>query len=150
MRSVLSETATATAPKRETLLLNHANPENNEFTLWLALQLANKRYKVWRDLTKLLGGEVFWDDIEEVIRNTAVKVLFVLSGIFNVKDGPLRELCLDAVAGRKQAPHHSTNPASPAWALHLSMAFPDFRGATQQTAISVLSLRIWLMTLYLF
>ncbi|HET6179083.1 MAG TPA: hypothetical protein VFE61_19295 [Candidatus Sulfotelmatobacter sp.] len=43
---------------RDTLLLSHANPEDNEFTLWLALQLANDGYRVWCDLTKLLGGEV--------------------------------------------------------------------------------------------
>ena len=41
--------------ERDTLLLSHANPEDNEFTLWLALQLANHGYKVWSDLTKLLG-----------------------------------------------------------------------------------------------
>ena len=61
------------------MLLSHANPEDNEFTLWLALQLANGGYRVWCDLTKLLGGEVFWDDIEEVIKTRAVKVLYVLS-----------------------------------------------------------------------
>ena len=54
---------------RDTLLLSHANPEDNEFTLWLALQLANEGYSVWCDLTKLLGGEVFWDDIEEADQN---------------------------------------------------------------------------------
>jgi hypothetical protein len=32
---------------RDTLLLSHANPEDNEFTLWLALQLANEGYRVW-------------------------------------------------------------------------------------------------------
>jgi hypothetical protein len=79
-------------PKRDTLLLSHANPEDNEFTLWLALQLANEGYRVWCDLTKLLGGEVFWDDIEEVIKIRAVKVLYVLSRTSNAKDGPLKEL----------------------------------------------------------
>ena len=63
--------------QRDTLLLSHANPEDNEFTLWLALQLANEGYRVWCDLTKLLGGEVFWDDIEEVIKSRTVKVLYV-------------------------------------------------------------------------
>lgn len=77
---------------RDTLLLSHANPEDNEFTLWLALQLANEGYRVWCDLTKLLGGEVFWDDIEEVIKARAVKVLYVLSRTSNAKDGPLKEL----------------------------------------------------------
>ena len=77
---------------RDTLLLSHANPEDNEFTLWLALELANEGYRVWCDLTKLLGGEVFWDDIEEVIKTRAVKVLYVLSRTSNAKDGPLKEL----------------------------------------------------------
>lgn len=80
------------APQRDTLLLSHANPEDNEFTLWLALQLANEGYRVWCDLTKLLGGEVFWDDVEEVIKARAAKVLYVLSRTSNSKDGPLKEL----------------------------------------------------------
>ena len=79
---------------RDTVLLSHANPEDNEFTLWLALQLANQGYKVWCDLTKRLGGELFLDDIEEVIRTRAAKVLYVLSRTSNAKDGPLRELHL--------------------------------------------------------
>jgi len=78
--------------QRDTLLLSHANPEDNEFTLWLALQLANEGYRVWCDLTKLLGGEVFWDNIEDVIKTRAVKVLYVLSRTSNAKDGPLKEL----------------------------------------------------------
>src|ERR1035441_7587686 len=68
-----------TKEPRDTLLLSHANPEDNEFTLWLALQLANEGYRVWCDLTKLLGGEVFWDDIEEVIKTRAAKAVYVLS-----------------------------------------------------------------------
>jgi len=87
---------------RNTVLLSHANPEDNEFTLWLALQLANEGYRVWCDLTKLLGGEVFWDDIEEVIRSTASKVLYVLSRVSNVKDGPLRELQLAQNVARRE------------------------------------------------
>jgi hypothetical protein len=37
----MTEQAQATQA-RDTLLLSHANPEDNEFTLWLALQLANE------------------------------------------------------------------------------------------------------------
>jgi TIR domain len=65
-------------PLRDTLLLSHANPEDDDFTSWLALQLANEGYRVWCDLTKLLGGEVLWDEIEEVIKTRAVQVLYVL------------------------------------------------------------------------
>ena len=79
-------------PARDTLLLSHANPEDNEFTLWLALQLANEGYRPWCDLTKLLGGEAFWDDVEEVIKTRAIKVLYVLSRTSNAKNGPLKEL----------------------------------------------------------
>src|ERR1700682_1543943 len=87
----MTRSAQATQP-RDTLLLTHANPEDDEFTLWLALQLANEGYRVWCDLTKLLGGEVFWDDIEDVIKTCAAKVLYVLSRTSNAKDGPLKEL----------------------------------------------------------
>ncbi len=87
----MTESAPPTPP-RDTLLLSHANPEDNEFTLWLALQLANEGYRVWCDLTKLLGGEIFWDNIEEVIKTRAAKVLYVLSRTSNAKDGPLKEL----------------------------------------------------------
>jgi hypothetical protein len=91
-----------TAAKRDTILLSHANPEDNEFTLWLALQLANEGYKVWCDLSKLLGGEVFWDDIESVLRTSAAKVLYILSKTSNSKDGPLRELQLAQSIARKE------------------------------------------------
>ena len=77
---------------RDLIFLSHANPEDNEFTRWLALQLAREGYPVWCDLTKLLGGEVFWNDIEEAIRDRTVKFLFVLSKNSNRKRGPLQEL----------------------------------------------------------
>lgn len=101
----IANTLTQSKPNtshRDTLLLSHANPEDNEFTLWLALQLATEGYKVWSDVTKLLGGEVFWDDIEEVIRVSAAKVLFVLSRTSNVKDGPLKELHLAQSVAKKE------------------------------------------------
>ncbi|MFZ0736953.1 MAG: toll/interleukin-1 receptor domain-containing protein [Candidatus Acidiferrales bacterium] len=87
---------------RDTILLSHANPEDNEFTLWLALQLANEGFRVWCDLTKLLGGEIFWDDIEGVIRYRAAKVVYVLSRASNSKDGPLRELQLAQSLARRE------------------------------------------------
>ncbi|MGI8744436.1 MAG: toll/interleukin-1 receptor domain-containing protein [Bryobacteraceae bacterium] len=82
------------APARDMLFLSHANPEDNEFTLWLALQLAKEGYPVWCDLTKLLGGERFWTDIEKAIRQRTGKFLYVLSATSNEKDGPRRELQL--------------------------------------------------------
>ncbi|HVB57848.1 MAG TPA: toll/interleukin-1 receptor domain-containing protein [Candidatus Acidoferrales bacterium] len=67
---------------RDTLLISHAI-EDNEFTLWLTLQLAKEGYRVWCDLTKLLGGENFWDDIEQVLRNRGCKFVYVLSHVSN-------------------------------------------------------------------
>jgi hypothetical protein len=57
---------------------------------------------VWCDLTKLLGGEVFWDDIEGVLRDRTVKVIYVLSCASNSKDGPLRELHLAQTLARRE------------------------------------------------
>lgn len=81
-------------PARDMLFLSHANPEDNEFTLWLSLQLAKEGYPVWCDLTKLLGGEDFWKNVEEAIRERAIKFIFVLSKTSNRKEGPLNELRL--------------------------------------------------------
>ncbi len=77
---------------RDMVFISHANPEDNEFTRWLALQLAKDGYGVWCDLTKLLGGETFWKDAEEAIRTRTIKLIYVLSRTSNVKDGPRNEL----------------------------------------------------------
>jgi hypothetical protein len=77
---------------RNMIFVSHAGPEDNEFTRWLALRLAAEGYPVWCDLTKLLGGEQFWNDIEAAIRTRSVKFLYVLSRTSNVKDGPRKEL----------------------------------------------------------
>lgn len=84
--------ATSENTNRNVLFLSHANPEDNEFTLWLALQLAKDGYPVWCDLTHLLGGERFWDNAEEAIRTRTVKFLYVLSRTSNHKRGPRDEL----------------------------------------------------------
>jgi TIR domain len=89
----------ASRPKRHMLFLSHATPEDNDFARWLALQLANEGYPVWCDLTKLLGGEDFWKDIQEAIRQHSIRFLFVLSRTSNLKSGTLQELaCAKAVA----------------------------------------------------
>src|ERR1051326_2669695 len=88
--------------KGDTVMISHANPEDNEFALWLALQLARDGYKVWSDVTKLLGGEQFWADIEEVIRQKAVKVIYVLSKVSNESGrGFRKELHLADSVGRQ-------------------------------------------------
>jgi hypothetical protein len=76
----------------EMVFVSHANPEDNDFARWLALHLANEGYPVWCDLTKLLGGEKFWEDIQNAISNRTVKFVFALSRHSNHKSGTLDEL----------------------------------------------------------
>jgi TIR domain len=95
---------------RDMLFLSHANPEDNEFTLWLALQLASQGYPVWCDLTKLLGGEDFWKDIEHAIRDRTVKFIYILSKTSNVKTGPLQELMVAQNVARDQKLHDFIMP----------------------------------------
>lgn len=71
---------------RETIFISHATPEDNEFAIWLASRLQMMGYKVWLDKNSLLGGEKFWDDIEAVIRNRAIKVLLIYSTNICQKD----------------------------------------------------------------
>jgi hypothetical protein len=79
---------------RDTIFVSHANPEDNEFSRWLALQLIKMGYPVWCDLIKLKGGEDFWRDIERAIRERTVKFLYVLSATSNIKEGVLQELAV--------------------------------------------------------
>ena len=82
--------------------VSHANPEDNEFSRWLSLQLAKLGYPVWCDLTRLLGGEDFWSDIEVAIRDYTAKFLYVLSRHSNQKPGTLQELSVATSAARQR------------------------------------------------
>lgn len=85
---------------RNMVFVSHANPEDNEFTRWLALRLASEGYPVWCDLTKLLGGETFWEDIDDAIRHHTAKFLFVMTKHSNRKKSPLDELSLATDTGQ--------------------------------------------------
>lgn len=87
------------------LFVSHANPEDNEFTLWLALQLAKEGYKVWCDLTGFLGGEDTWRDIDKLLRDSTVKFLYVLSRSSNQKLGTLKELQVAENVARDKSVH---------------------------------------------
>jgi hypothetical protein len=87
---------------RKLVFISHANPEENDFARWLSAQLASAGYEVWSDVTKLIGGEVFWDDIEDAIRNHAAKVLVAVSEAANTKQGVLDEVNLAVTIERKQ------------------------------------------------
>jgi hypothetical protein len=85
-------------PPRNLIFISHANSEDNAFTLWLGAQLACAGYEVWSDVTRLFGGEEFWDTIEQAIRHHAAKVIVVLSRKAQTKKGVLDEInCAVAV-----------------------------------------------------
>jgi TIR domain-containing protein len=89
--SPASKPASLRTSTRDTVMISHANPEDNEFTLWLALQLTREGYKVWSDVTDFVGGEQFWSDIEHVIRNRAAKFVYVLTRTSNESNRGFRK-----------------------------------------------------------
>ncbi len=93
----------ASVRERRTIFISHASPEDNDFVRWLAAQLVIAGYQVWSDVTQLLGGELFWRDIEEAIDSAACRFLFVSTLHGNTKPGALRELKL---ARDAQAQHN--------------------------------------------
>jgi hypothetical protein len=72
---------------RDTLFISHAAPEDNEFTIWLASRLELLGYKVWIDKKELLGGETFWEIIENAIAIDTSKFLLVYSKNICYSDG---------------------------------------------------------------
>ncbi|TNE36136.1 toll/interleukin-1 receptor domain-containing protein [bacterium] len=64
---------------RQTIFISHATPEDNDFSIWLASRLELLGYEVWIDKNGLVGGEKFWETIDGVIRNEAIKFLLVYS-----------------------------------------------------------------------
>ncbi|WKZ33534.1 MAG: toll/interleukin-1 receptor domain-containing protein [Thermodesulfobacteriota bacterium] len=95
---------------RKLIFISHANPEDNEFTLWLVSRLSALGYLVWSDLTKLLGAEVFWKNIEDAIRNHAAKVIVVLTRSAQQKDGVLDEVNLAVSIERTMSYPHFVVP----------------------------------------
>jgi len=86
---------------RDLLIVSHANPEDNLVARWLTLRLANEGYRAWCDVANLLGGEIFWDEIQRLIKEETAKFLFVSSRTSNLKEGPLQEL--DCAKGTAKA-----------------------------------------------
>ena len=88
---------------RNLVFISHANPQDNEVALWLAARLAANGYHVWSDLTRLIGGEVFWDTIEEAIRKRAAKVVVLLSKTGHLKPGLLDEINVAIATERSES-----------------------------------------------
>jgi hypothetical protein len=85
---------------RDTILITHANPEDNRFARWLAARLTIAGYKTWVDVRSLRGGDDFWDRIEHVLRHEAVKQIVIVSEHIG-KQGVKKELALGDAMRRK-------------------------------------------------
>ncbi|MBF3540551.1 toll/interleukin-1 receptor domain-containing protein [Burkholderia pseudomallei] len=72
---------------KDTIFISHATPEDNAFTRWLGSKLELAGYKVWHDLARLKGGDIFWEKIESAIRNDSFRFLAVVSTVAVGKSG---------------------------------------------------------------
>lgn len=84
----------AATARRSILFISHATPDDNPFAQWLSTQLTLSGYEVWTDFERLGGGELFWDTIEDIIRNRAVKVIVAASQLAQTRNGVLDEIAL--------------------------------------------------------
>lgn len=87
--------------ERRVVFISHANPEDNDFASWLGTRLVAAGYEVWADILKLLGGERFWRDIGDTIKNEAATVIVALSRASYEKDGVLDEIALAVNTARE-------------------------------------------------
>jgi hypothetical protein len=87
--------------ERQLVFISHANPEDNEFASWLGTRLTAAGYDVWADVFRLVGGEAFWRDIGQAIREHAAIVIVAVSRNSYRKDGVLNEIALAVATGRK-------------------------------------------------
>jgi len=65
--------------EKNLIFISHANPADNDAALWLASKLSLEGYFVWTDLTHLFGGDIFWDNIEDALRNHTSKFVLLVS-----------------------------------------------------------------------
>lgn len=88
--------------ERDVVFISHANPKDNEFSVWLAQQLTLCGYSVWCDVRDLSAGDKFWDDIEDCIRSRCAKFIVVLTRTSQTASGVLDEIDLAIRVERSQ------------------------------------------------
>lgn len=86
--------------KRRFIFISHANPEDNEFAIWLGTRLTTAGYEVWTDVLKPLGGKAIWIDIGKTIKKETAVVIVALSRTSYKKDGVLNEIALSVETSR--------------------------------------------------
>ena len=91
---------TENSQQRDTILITHANPEDNSVTTWFASKLVTAGYKVWIDLERLRGGADFWDVIDNQLRNRTIKQIVLISKHIG-KQGVKKELAIGDIVGKQ-------------------------------------------------
>lgn len=86
---------------KDIIFISHATPEDNKFAIWLASRLENAGYNVWIDKNELIGGEEFWDEIQNILTNKAVKCLSIISNSSVNKKGVKDEISFALDVERK-------------------------------------------------
>lgn len=86
---------------RKLVFLNHATPEDNPFTAWLAAKLTLAGYEVWCDFHRLRGGQDFWKVIEDTIRHKTARFVAITSKISQTKTGVQNELALALIVEKE-------------------------------------------------
>lgn len=85
---------------RKLVFISHARPGDDELTRWLCGRLTAHGYRVWADLEQLLGGDPFWSDIQQAIRNDAGRVLVIMTQTSASRNGVLNEIAEAADVSR--------------------------------------------------
>lgn len=79
-------------PPRPLIFISHARPDDDELTRWLCGRLSAYGYRVWADLEQLHGGDPFWNDIQQAIRNDAARFLVIITNVSFTRNGVLNEI----------------------------------------------------------
>ncbi len=87
--------------QRQALFISHANPEDNEFTIWLGSHLSGAGYEVWADVLRIRGGQDWARKLEHALRERACKVLLVGTPRSVNKQGVRNEIQIAIEAAKK-------------------------------------------------
>ena len=113
-------------PLREALFISHANPEDNAFARWLGAKLAAMGYEVWADVMRLHGGADWSRELEQALRNRAIKLLVACTPFSMDRQGVRNEIEIGAALARELNDHEFIVP------LRLAPYEPHFRIAQAQ------------------
>jgi hypothetical protein len=81
-----------TVSERSAIFISHANPEDNNFVLWLAAKLSALGYEVWADILKIRPGNDWERKLEHALRHKAQKMLLVGTASGVKKQGVRNEI----------------------------------------------------------